>query len=216
MKKTIIKIVIFVLVLGGIFGVKKIIDNRTQDYKPKVNEAITNYFVNNDSSGLDEILEILDKNKNNDDQREDIQSYANDLVGSWFTYVDQKYACDVSTFRTNKNSCLVLLDEFNKLNDKLVILYNFKSEEGYTIIKTSFYNNLITKSQRRITEINKYTKNSRNPQTSEEERLEKCSKSTECENCRDGVCKCYFTSNGVREELTCQKDEEFIESLKNK
>lgn len=216
MKKAIFKIVIVVAFIGAIFGGKKYIDFRTFDYKPEVKDAITNYFVNDNRDGLDEILKILDKNKNNDNKRTEVQNYSYTLVGSWFTYVDQKYACDDTTFRTNKNSCLVQLDEFKKLYDKLVVLYNYKSSEGYTIILPSYYNSLVSQVQKRIVDLEKKAKSSRNPQTSEEERLEKCKKATECENCRDGVCRCYYTSNGVREELTCQKDEAFIESLNNR
>lgn len=216
MKKTIIKIVIFVAILGAIYGAKKYIDFRTFDYKPEIKEAITNYFVNDNRDGLDDILKILDENKNNDSKRTEVQNYSYSLVGSWFTYADQEYACDDTTFRTNKNSCLVQLEEFRKLYDKLVVLYNYKSSEGYTIILPSYYNSLVSQVQKRITDIEKKANSSRNPSTSEEQRIEKCNKATECDNCRDGICKCYYTSNGVREELSCQKSEEFIESLENK
>ncbi len=216
MKKIIIKIIIFAIVFGGIFGTKRYIDYKTYDYKPEVKEALTNYFVNNDRNSLGDILNLLDKYKDDQEIREGIQKYSFDIVGSWFTYVDQKYACSESTYRTNKNSCMVLLDEFKNLNDKLVVLYGYKSKEGYTIIRDGNYNNLINQTSSRVKKIeSSYIKTSRNPQSAEEERLEKCKKATECENCRDGVCKCYYIANSVREELTCQKSEEFIESLKN-
>lgn len=206
MKKIIIKIVIFVAVLGAIFGVKKYIDFTTYNYKPGVNEALTDYFVNNDQKGLKEITDMLDEYKDNEKKVSEIQDYSYTIVGSWFTYEDQKYACDDTTFRTNMNSCLVQLEEFKNLNDKLAIIGNYKSHEGFTILKKSYYDNLVSQVNKRIADIEKKSKSSRNPLSSEEDRLEKCNKTTECDNCRDGVCKCYYTANGIREELTCNKD----------
>ncbi len=206
MKKVIFRIVIILVIVGAIFGGKKYIDQRTYSYKTEINDALTNYFVKDDDTSLNNILNVLDKNKRNDAKRTEIQNYSYQVVGSWFTYMDQKYACDDTTYRANKNSCIDQLSEFQKLKDKLEQLYNYKSKEGYTIILPSYYNSLLSQSQKRIADLEKKVKNSRNPQSAEEERLEKCNKATECENCRDGICTCYYTANGVREGLTCKKE----------
>ncbi len=200
MKKTVIKIFIFAAFIGLIFLGKKIIDDKTIDYTETIKTNLTDFYVNGSERYLDEIIEILNTKKNDDKVREDIQSLSYSIVGSWFTYLDNKYFCD----NDNLNACKAQLSEFNELSQKLANLYSKKCSDGYTIIKPSSYSSLKRQADKKIVDLEAIVNNPRstNPKNSEEIRLSKCERATDCE-CRDGKCQCYYTSNGTREEVTC-------------
>ena len=202
MKKLIPKLFLILVFVGIIFYVKDYIDKRTYQFKDEVN--LTNFYVKNDYKGVTNINKLLDTYDNNDTKRKEIQSYCYSIVGSWFTYLDEKYVCN----KTNLNSCKAQLAEFQDLNAKLVKLYSYKSSKGYTVITSSSFTSLKNQADKKIKDLEAVVKSNSysNPKTSEEIREDKCNKSTDCENCKDGICKCYYTSGGVREELTCNKD----------
>lgn len=203
MKKKFPKIIYLLLIIAAIFIGKHIIDQKNYPYKEEVNTNLTNYFIEGNQDDLTPIANLLEKYKHNKRKRTDIQNYAYSIIGSWFTYLNDKYVCN----NNNLNSCQVQLDEFKNLTDKLVQINNYKSKSGLTIILSNQYTSLKNQADQKISEIESVVKanNSVNPKNSEEIRLEKCQKSTDCENCRDGVCRCYYTSDGLREEITCNK-----------
>ncbi len=203
MKKKFPKIIYLLLIIAAIFIGKYIIDQRTYQFKEEVNTNLTNYFIEGQQDGLTQMTNLLEKYKHNEKKRTEIQNYAYSIVGSWFTYLDDKYICN----NNNLNSCQVQLDEFKNLTDKLVQINNYKSKSGFTIILSNYYSSLKSQADKKISDLEAIVKasNSVNPKNSEEIRVEKCQKSTDCENCRDGVCRCYYTSDGLREEITCNK-----------
>lgn len=210
MKKIIGRVVpILIIVLMIIFG-KKTIDDKTYNYKPDVENALTAYFINGDNSGLQNILNLLDKYKGNEAKRKEIQNYSYVIVGSWFDYVDKGYNCENDTYRYNRNSCKVQLEEFKDLNTKLSQLYTYKSKEGFTIILPSYYNNLINQSNGIVATLENYVKVSSLPEDSESIRMKKCnsvSVDNGCDSCtREGICTCILTTDGVKETIKCKKD----------
>lgn len=205
MKKNVIKIIFLVFVVAIIIGGKKYIDNKTYPYKEIVDQSMTSYLLGGTTDDLDPIVSLLDKYTDDATMKSNIQSYCYAILGSWYTYLDGKYLCD----KSNLNSCKVQLEEFNSLNTKLLNLYNVKSEEGYTIIVTSAYNNLKSEGEKKISGLEKIvaSPSAKNPLSSEEQRLQKCMVAVDCESCRDGICKCYYLDeNKNREALTCKKD----------
>lgn len=201
---------IIILVLLILIGKNKI-DNRTYDYKPEVEVALSNYFVSGDDTGLDNVLNLLDKYKGNDSMRKSIQDYSFNIAYSYFIYVQDKYVCSSDNYRINHNSCSAQLEEFTNLRDKLTKLYSYRSDKnGYSIISNSNYNTLVSKSKNYITNLETWVKSSSNPKNSEELRIQKCDSlkvDTDCENCgNDGICTCYYNGDAGRESLKCKKD----------
>ena len=205
MKKGIIKLIFVLLLVVLVIVGKNIIDKKTFKYEETVEKSLSSYMVSGNISELDPIIELLDDYANDDTIRNDIQSYSFNFLGNWYTYLDGKFKCD----RYNLNSCKVQLDEFRAINNKLQGLYSLKSEEGYSIIVTSAYNNLSSEGNKKVEGLEKLvaSPNIKNPDDYETERQEKCAVAVDCESCRDGVCTCYYLDQDRnREELTCQKD----------
>lgn len=201
MKKTVIKIIIFVAFIGLIFLGKKLIDIKTFNYIDVVEENLTNYYVTSSDTYIDNIIAILNEKQKDETLRENIQSTAYSVIGSWYTYIDNKYLCD----NDNLNACKAQKNEFNELNNKVANLYGKKCSDGYTIMRPSSYSSLQRQTDKKLKEIEDVINNptSKNPKSSEELRLYKCERGTDCE-CRNGTCKCYYSSNGTQEEITCK------------
>ena len=203
MKKTIPKIIFFVLIAAVIVGGKHVIDHKTYNYRDEVNDSLTEYFIKGNSSSLNNIVDILNEYVDDEEYRKNVQSYSANIVGSWFVYIDNKYYCSMA----NKNSCVAQRDELVILNNKLEDLYNLKADDGYTIIVPSSYNTLKKQVEEKISALEKAisTNGARDPQNIEQIRVRKCQLTTECERCYEGSCTCYYTdsSTKVREELTC-------------
>lgn len=205
MKKGIIKLIFVIMIVVLIIVGKNIIDKKTFKYEETLENSLSSYMVSGNASDLDPIVELLDEYANDKDIRNGIQSYSYSFLGDWYTYLDGKFDCD----RYNLNSCEVQLSEFEVLNSKLENLYSIKSEEGYSIIVTSAYNNLSSEGAKKIEGLEKIVNspNATNPDDIEEERVQKCAVAVDCESCRDGVCTCYYLDEDRnREELTCKKD----------
>lgn len=205
MKKFIPKLFIIISIVLVVLIGKSVIDHKTVDYKTIVNESLMSFYVNGHVKELQPIIDLLEEYEDDDVIRADIQSSSLSIVGSWYTYLDEKYFCDIS----NLNSCKAQLDEFIILNNKLNNLYDFKCEDGFTIIIPSSYTNLKNQGIKKVEGLEKIIKNpsAKNPLTSEEIRLRKCLVAVDCDNCRDGVCKCYYIDEDKnREEISCKKD----------
>ena len=201
MKKIIYIVVIVAMIIGGKF----LIDYKTFDASKVVNESLSAFYVNGNKEELKPIIELLEKYRDDEIKRENIQNSSSDIVGSWFMYLDDKYLCNMS----NLNACKTQLDEFNALKSKLKVLYDYKSKDNFTIILPSIYTNLETEADKKIADLNKIiaNPNAKNPLTSEEIHNRKCMVAVDCTNCRNGLCKCYYLDeNKDREELTCQKN----------
>lgn len=203
MKKALPKILFILLLVGIILGGKKFIDFKTTPYTETVSDSLTKYFVSGDVAELDPIIELLEKYENEDEKRKEIQNYSLDIVGSWYTYLDNKYYCD----NINLNSCIAQLAEFKVLNEKLTNLYETKCEDGFTIIIPSSYTNLNKQGATKVAGLEKVVNNpgSISPQNSEKIRLTKCATAVECESCRDNLCTCYYVDKETkdREAVTC-------------
>lgn len=204
-KKKFTKIILLLLIVAAIFLGKKVIDYKTIDYKEIVTKGLTDFYVTGVTSHLDPIVDILNEYENDEKIRNEIQKYSVELVGGWFTYLDEKYLCDYS----NLNSCKAQLADFQAFLIKLDNLYLKKCNDGFTIIIPSSYTNFKSELEKKIKDINTVisSPSARNPQNSEEIRLKKCLVAVDCDNCRDGLCKCYYVdSNRNREEVVCKKD----------
>lgn len=199
MKKALPKILFILLIVGIIFGGKKIIDYKTQAYEDVVTAGLTKYFVSGDVTELKPVIELLEKYANEEEKRKEIQSFSLDIVASWYTYLDNKYYCD----NVNLNSCIAQLVEFKVLNSKLTNLYETKCEDGFTIIIPSSYTNLSKQGAIKVEGLEKVTNNpgAISPQDSEKIRLTKCASivPTDCDSCRDNLCTCYFVDSETKD-----------------
>lgn len=205
MKKALPKILFILLIVGIIFGGKKIIDYKTFDYKDIVTEGLSKYFVSGDVTELKPVIELLEKYVNEEEKRKEIQNFSLEIVASWYTYLDNKYYCD----NINLNSCISQLAEFKVLNSKLTNLYSTKCEDGFTIILPSKYTNLSKEGANKVVNLEKAVNNpgAISPQDSEKIRITKCATvvPTDCESCRDGLCLCYYVNPQTkdREPVKC-------------
>ncbi len=197
MKKALPKILFVLLIVGVILGGKKIIDYKTQDYSATVTDSLTKYFVSGDIQKLAPVIELLEKYENEPEIRKEIQSYSLDIVGSWYTYLDNKYFCN----NVNLNSCIAQLAEFKVLNTKLTNLYETKCEDGFTIIIPSSYTNLSKQGAVKVQDIERVVNNpgAISPDDSEKIRIKKCATAVECDSCRDNVCTCYYVDSVTKD-----------------
>ena len=203
MKKILPKLLFLGLVVAIVLVGKHWIDVKTYDYRDEVNKSLTNYFINGNTKELNPIIDLLNEYQDDEEYRKEVQSYSAQIVGNWFVYIDNKYVCTLS----NKNSCTVQFTEFVALLTKLETLYKCKAQDGYTIIVPSTYNSLKEQTTEKITLLQKAVANSnaKNPSNIEQIRVKKCQLATECENCRNDACVCYYTDSktNTREKLTC-------------
>lgn len=203
MKKALPKILFILLIVGIIIGGKKIIDYKTSDYKEAVSESLTKYFINGNVEELKPVIELLEKYQKEEELRKEIQDYSLTIVGSWYTYLDNKYYCD----NINLNSCIAQLAEFKVLNQKLTNLYQTKCEDGFTIIIPSSYTNLNKQGAIKVQGLEKVVNNpgSISPQDSEKIRKTKCATAVECSSCRENLCSCYYVDSQTkdREPVIC-------------
>ncbi len=198
-------LVVIALIVAIVLVGKNIIDHKTVDYTETVRIGLSEFFVTSDVTKLDPIIELLNKYEDEEEIRRGIQVQSLEIVGSWYTYLDNKYFCDYY----NLNSCKAQAEEFKLLNNKLDLLYMKKCTDGFTIIVPSSYSNLKNQGEKKIKDISVVvsSSSSKNPQNSEEIRLRKCLVAVECDNCRDGICKCiYVDSDKNREPVMCKKD----------
>ncbi len=205
MKKNIGKIIFIIFIILAVFMGKKYIDNKTFDYTEIVTNSLSSYFVSGSTNELKPIIELLEKYRKDEQMVYNIQTYSFEIVGSWYLYLDDKYYCD----KNNLNSCKAQLEEFKTLSTRLNDLYNYKSSNNYTIILPSAYSNLKSEGEKKITALNKIvaSPSSKNPYTSEEIRQRRCESAIDCENCRDGICKCYYiTEDKTRDSVMCVKE----------
>lgn len=205
MKKKAGKFIVIILIVIMIIVGKKIIDNKTFDYTDIVNDSLSSYYISGIVDDLKPIIDLFEKYKSDDNIVQNIQTYSDDIIGRWYTYLDDKYLCD----RSNVNSCRVQLEEFKILATRLNNLYTYRSSKGYTIILPSVYNNLKHEGDKKIADLEKVvaSPSAKSPYNSEEIRAQKCNAAVDCENCREGLCKCYYvTENKTRESITCKKD----------
>lgn len=203
--KKYLKFVFIGIIIALIFVGKNIIDKKAFDYKSMISESLNTYYVSNSVNDLNPIIEFLEKNKNNEVIRSDVQNYSYEIIANWFLYMDDKYTCD----KSNLNSCKVQLEEFNALNVKLLNLFDKKCEDGFTIILPSAFNSLKNEVTKKITALNKVvaSPSSKNPMDSEEIRLKKCLVAIDCNSCRDGLCKCSYVDEKMnKEEIICFKE----------
>ena len=135
MKKHLKKIIILVLILGTFFGTKAIFKNNIINHEKIVNDALNSFYISGSSTDLKPVIELLNKYKNNDEKRVEIQSISYNTINSWYNYLNEKYLCDTK----NVNACTAQENEIALLNSKLETLYNTKAEESNTIISATSY-----------------------------------------------------------------------------
>lgn len=203
MKKLIPKLIFILLIAAVIMGGKYVIDHKTYDYRDDVSKSLTKFFISGETEDLKPIVTLLNTHVEDEEYRKDVQSYSADIVASWFVYLDNKYHCSLG----NKNSCVAQFKEFTLLQTRLDALYEFKAEDGYTIIVPSSYNNLKEESSDKLVALTNVinSTSARDPQNIEQIRTKKCTLTNECESCREGACTCYYTNpdTKLRETLTC-------------
>lgn len=197
MKKALPKLLFLLLLIGVIMGGKKYIDYKTFDYHDIVKESLQDFYITDDESKLDDVIALLDKYKNDENMRIQIQNYSLDIVGSWYMYLDSKYYCD----NVNKNSCAVQLDEFKYLDQKLDKLHEKKCSDGFTIIIPSGYSNLKREGAKKMEGLKKVVNNpgAKTPNDSNSIRLNKCAVAKDCDSCNDNICTCFYTDSKTQE-----------------
>ena len=192
----------FILVVVSFvwFG-KWLIDYKTFDYKATIHEALEKFYVSSQVSDLDPIVDLMDAYEKEEEIVNKIQVYVANEVGKWYTYVDSKYTCD----KTNKMACAAQLEEFNILNTKLGVIHGVKANAGI-IIDPKGYVDLSAQGTKKVKTLKStvLSAGSSNPLNSQELYEKRCNSTTECENCRDLTCKCYFIDEDmVRNEIIC-------------
>jgi hypothetical protein len=207
MKKALPKILFILLIVGVIFGGKKIIDYKTSPYEKIVDDALTKYFVSGDVTELKPVIALLEEYQKEDVKRKEIQSYSSSVVTSWYIYLDNKYYCD----NVNVNSCQAQLAEFKILNNKLTNLYETKCEDGFTIIVPSKHTDLNKQGSIKVEALERAVANpgAISPQDSEKIRLTKCATAVDCDSCRENLCVCYYVDAQT-------KDREPVKCIVNK
>ena len=208
LKKTLFTFAKFIIIFLILFFGKNYIDKATFKYKDVVDSSLMDYYINPDSSNLKPILDALSKYKKNYKMVKNIQKYANEKVGEWFSYIDEKYDCD----KENYNSCVVQLREFQFLVQKLDFLYENRGG-GYSIIEPDVYNYLKAEASKKIESLNKVKAdkgNYRNPYNSEYLYTMKCQEGKNCDCRNNDICTCdyiYKNKNGktLQQSIKCYK-----------
>lgn len=197
MKKTLLIILLIGLILGG----KYYIDTITINYEEIIHTSLSTYYLNGKTEELKPIITILEKNKKNDKLKQKIQTYSIEYLNNLTTYLNNKYTCNKETL----NSCIAKVEELTIFNTKLKELYNYKCQDGFTIILPSENTNLSRNINDKIIEWNKIIKNptSKNAKNSEEIRNEKCTFAESCDSCRDNLCTCTYINNTKKESVLC-------------
>jgi hypothetical protein len=183
------------------FG-KWLIDYKTFDYKATTLDALEKFYVSNQVSDLDPIVDLMDAYEKEEEIINKIQVLVANEVGKWYTYVDSKYTCD----KTNKMACATQMEEFNILNTKLGVIHGVKSKAGRIIIDPKGYVELSAQGTKKVKTLKStyLSAGSTNPLNSQEIYEKRCNEVSECENCRDLTCKCYFIDEDkVRNEIIC-------------
>ena len=201
---------IFLVIFLVMFFGKRYIDFVTLDYKPTVNSSLGKYYMSGNSEDLKPLRELLVQYKGNAKIATKIQAYSYEQVGKWFTYINAKYQCN----EENYNSCVTQLSEFKLLLDKLNLLYTVKGG-GYYIISPSQYRSLKAEAEKKITTLTAISRNRskyKNPQNADYIYQYRCNNASNCDNCRDGICKCIYyeeKTKGAKEpyEIECYKPE---------
>ena len=203
-----IKIFIIIAFFLTIIIGKKVIDSKTYDFTEDVRTSLNRYYVTGDKRDLDKIVDIMDKYENDRDYIGRLEDYASKEVEKMYNYISGKYLCD----KKNKNACPQALDELNKLNDKIDVLYNYKSKGGSDIINPSTYNSLNRLGEQKTQQMESIIKSfaTTNAPSSEDVRLVRCEKAVEC-NCNNNspTCSCKFNTDKVSITLTC-KNKDYV------
>ena len=205
--------IILVIVLVVIFG-KKYLNYITIDYKSQVDTALTKFYVSDSAQDLEPIKGLLETYKKNPKMIQNIQNYTYSQVGNWFTSTFYKFPCD----QNNYNTCLVALQEFNKLLIKLDKMYAVKGG-GYFVISTAGYQELKSKGNSEVDKLTGVTNNRgsySSPQNSETIHTNQCRASKDCNcNTNTGVCACKYETkdangNTIYDDVTCYKADQIV------
>ena len=206
MKKKIITICIILALVAFAFFGKKYIDDRYYDYRLDIEKGIDSYFVNGDFSSLDDSIKLLDKYKNNDEVRRGIQNYSTDYIKKQFQYVQNKYLCDIR----NLSACKILFEDLKLLVKKVDGVYSKKTNDGYTLMLASSYNQLKSEINKKITSVETVINNPNSTYAPSAEDLyeRNCAIATDCDNCRDGICSCYYLDkDNIKNSIVCNRPE---------
>lgn len=206
MKKKIITIgVILALVAFAFFG-KKYIDDRYYDYRLDIEKGIDSYFVNDDLSTLDNSIELLAKYSGNDETRRGIQNYSTDYIKRQFQYIENKYLCNIR----NLSACKVLAEDLKLLLKKVDGIYSKKTDDGHTLILPSTYNQIKSEINKKITSVETVINNpnATTAPSAEDLYARNCAIASDCDNCRDGICVCYYLDNdNIQNSIVCNRPE---------
>ncbi len=200
---TIVKILIIVAVIATVIIGKKIIDNKTYDFTSEVKTSLNKYFASGNTKDLDKIIKLIDANEKDRDYIGRLEDFASEEVEKMYTYISDKYLCD----KNNLNACEQALVEVQNLNQKIEDLYEYKSKDGSVIINPSTYKTLQRNGQEKEKNIESVIKSyaSKNAPDSENIRLEKCEKATDCNcNASSKTCQCKYTIGKSNFTLVCE------------
>ena len=209
--KKIFTLVILLTIALVIFLGSKYIRYITVNYKEQIDTSLTKYYVSDNKQDLDDIKNLLETYKKNPKMIQNIQNYTYSQVSNWLTFTYNKYTCDARNF----NSCLVKLDQFNKLLKKIDTMYTVRGG-GYYVISTSGFQELKSKGNSVVDELTAVSRNRASyssPQNSETIHTNRCKVAKDCNcNSNTGICACKFDTkdengNNVLGDVVCYKPE---------
>lgn len=205
MKKFFRFVLIAAAIAVAVIVALKIMDEVSYDPTDTVTDALYKYYGSSSEADLDPIVELLDKYTDDLERISDIQKIVGDEVGEWIEYTNNKYLCDSN----NWNACKVKLEELEELKSKVENLRRVEGEYGDAIISKGRYDDHMDNINAAIQKTEKIVEDddATSPQTAFEINKEKCSKTSDCDNCnKNGMCTCVYKGvNGKKEELECYK-----------
>ena len=200
----IVTLVLMILLGIGIFFLGRgYYYNNIYNYNKIITDSLEKFYVSGQTTDLDPTAVVLDRYKDNENKLRDVQSRVYDVLKGWVDFLNNKYICDSG----NVNSCRIYYNELinMKSNIRKVYVYRDKimSQDKFTAL-----NNELEIKAEEVKEIIEDNSSVR-AKNYEELRLEKCSKTTDCTECRAALCPCRYTNtDGKKEDILCKVETE--------
>ena len=200
MKNKIITIVV-VLVLGVIifFIGRSYYYNSIYNYNVIIDNSLEKFYVTSSTSDLDPTASVLDIYKDNEVKLRDIQLKIYDHLKGWIDFLNSKYICDSG----NVNSCRLFFSELTNMKANIRKVYVYRDK----MLSQDKFASLNQDLELKIEEVKEIIDDpsSVRSRNYEELRLDKCSKVTDCSECRTALCDCtYVNTEGKKEIVKCK------------
>ncbi len=203
MKNRVITIVLVVLLGVGVFFIGRgYYYNNIYNYSRIIHESLEKFYVSSETTDLEPIAEVKDTFENNEKKTADMQNEIYNEVKGWVDYLNNKYICDSN----NVNSCRLYYNELINMKANIRTVYIYREQ----LISQSKFTSLISELDMKAEEVKEIIDDpaSVRSRNYEELRLEKCSKTTECSECRTLFCDCiYVNSENKKEIVKCKVPE---------